>query len=96
MCSAPAPRSQTPLCGRLSDTVHPYRHFSTVARGTHGARLLSEATAVDLGDGVGSHGTADAGAGWRTLGYRGDAVGRVLTGWREGRITRHAQTVFCH
>lgn len=58
-------------------------------------RLLSEATAVDLGNGVGSHGTPDARAGWRTLGYRGDAVGRVLTGWRERCITRHTQTVFC-
>lgn len=59
------------------------------------AHLLSEATAVDLGDGVGRHGAPDARAGWRTLRYWSDAVGRVLTGWGEGRVARHAQTVFC-
>lgn len=57
--------------------------------------LLSETPAVDLGDGVGGHGTPDAGAGGRTLGHRGDAVWRVLTGWGKGRVAGHAQTGFC-
>lgn len=56
---------------------------------------LSEAPAVDLGDGVGGHGTADPGAGRRTLGHWGDAVWRVLAGWGEGGVTGPAQTVLC-
>lgn len=56
---------------------------------------LSETSAVDLGDGVRSHGTPDTGAGRRTLGHGGDAVGRVLTGWGEGRITGDTETSLC-
>lgn len=59
------------------------------------AHLLSETSAVDLGDGVRSHGAPNARAGRRTLGYRCDAVGRVLTGWGKGRITGHTQTIVC-
>lgn len=57
--------------------------------------LLSETSAVDLGDGIWSHGTSDARAGGRTLGHWGDAVRRVLTGWGKGCVAGHAQTIFC-
>jgi len=56
-------------------------------------RLLSEAPAVDPGDGVGSHGAADARAGGGALGHGGDAVRRVLTGRGQGRVAGHAQSV---
>lgn len=56
--------------------------------------LLSETSAVDLCDGIWSHGTSDTRAGRRTLGHWGDAVRRVLTGWGKGCITGHTQTIF--
>lgn len=56
---------------------------------------LSEAAAVDLGDGVGGHGAADPRAGRRALGHGRDAVGGVLTGRGQGGVTGPTQTVLC-
>ena len=61
----------------------------------HSGYSLSKATAVYLGDGVGGHGATDATTGRGTLGNWSDAVRRVLTGRRQGRITGHAQTILC-
>lgn len=59
------------------------------------AYLLSETSTMDLGDGIWSHWTPNARAGRRSLGYWGDAIWRVLTGWRKGSITGHTQTILC-
>ena len=61
--------------------------------GVSDACSLSEAPAVDLGDGVGRHGAADARAGGGALGHGRDAVRRVLTGRGQGGVTGHAQSV---
>lgn len=57
--------------------------------------LLSETSTVDFCDGIGGHGTPDAGAGRGALGHGGDAVRRVLTGRGQGRVAGHTQAIFC-
>ena len=57
--------------------------------------LLSETSAVDLGDGVWGHGTPNARAGRRTLRYWSDAIRRILAGRGEGCITGNTKTVVC-